>query len=233
MLKKLKRKRGFTLIEVTIVILIIAIVSSVGLASFSGYKQKALEKQVRAECLGVLNAAQAALDEYRTFHEQEFAEYVESRSVQLYEKDAGRYFDLGQGSGKSNRGMLGQINEITFQHIQGNGGKSPDPPPETYVDNYVAEKILEYLDSESSVSDDEKRFKFGVYTGEYFGKKSSRQSITQYLSTTSSKTEAAVNVYYNSYGNVFLVEWGHDGILCTITAGGITVEENGSPYWST
>lgn len=231
MLKKLRSSKGFTLVEVMIVLVIMAILAAVGISAYSGYTQMALEKQIRSECLGIYSAAQAALDEYCTFHEGSFTEYVSSNSTELWEKDGSSYYDLGQGSG-TNRGRLGRINEMNFQRLQGNMGNTPAPAEEQSVDNYAAQRILEYLESDSSVEEAQRRYVFGVYTKNYFGKKGTHKNITQYLAETDTKTQAVVNVYYNIYGNVFLVEWGHDGILCTITADGVTLEEDGMPYQS-
>ena len=64
-LRALKKsdKKGFTLVELIVVLVILAILAALLIPALTGYIDKAKEKSVTAECRQVVMAAQTLLDE--------------------------------------------------------------------------------------------------------------------------------------------------------------------------
>lgn len=64
MFKKLKDKKGFTLVELIVVLVILAILAALLIPALTGYIDKANHDKVTAECRQVTMAAQAVVSEY-------------------------------------------------------------------------------------------------------------------------------------------------------------------------
>lgn len=63
MFKKLKEKKGFTLVELIVVLVILAILAALLIPALTGYIDKAKEKSITAETRQTVMAAQTLLDE--------------------------------------------------------------------------------------------------------------------------------------------------------------------------
>lgn len=63
MFKKLKEKKGFTLVELIVVLVILAILAALLISALTGYIDKAKEKSITAETRQTVMAAQTLLDE--------------------------------------------------------------------------------------------------------------------------------------------------------------------------
>ena len=64
MFKKLKDKKGFTLVELIVVLVILAILAALLVPALTGYIDKANQEKVIAECRSVVMAAQTTASEY-------------------------------------------------------------------------------------------------------------------------------------------------------------------------
>ena len=64
MFKKLKNKKGFTLVELIVVLVILAILAALLVLALTGYIDKANQEKVIAECSSVVMAAQTTASEY-------------------------------------------------------------------------------------------------------------------------------------------------------------------------
>lgn len=64
MFKKLKNKKGFTLVELIVVLVILAILAALLVPALTGYIDKAHQEKVIAECRSVVMAAQTTASEY-------------------------------------------------------------------------------------------------------------------------------------------------------------------------
>lgn len=62
--KKLKNKKGFTLVELIVVLVILAILAALLVPALTGYIDKANQEKVIAECRSVVVAAQTTVSEY-------------------------------------------------------------------------------------------------------------------------------------------------------------------------
>ena len=63
MFKKLKDKKGFTLVELIVVLVILAILAAMLVPALTGYIDKAKEKSITAACRQVAIASQTLVDE--------------------------------------------------------------------------------------------------------------------------------------------------------------------------
>ena len=63
MFKKLKNKKGFTLVELIVVLVILAILAALLIPALTGYIDKARNKQIIAETRSAVMAAQTLVDE--------------------------------------------------------------------------------------------------------------------------------------------------------------------------
>ena len=57
-------KRGFTIIEVLVMISVIAILTTIGIISYGNWRQKSLRDAITAD----LKSAAQAMEQYRNFH---------------------------------------------------------------------------------------------------------------------------------------------------------------------
>ena len=63
-IRKMKNKKGFTLVELIVVLVILAILSALLIPALTGYIDKANKEKVVAECRSVAMAAQTTASEY-------------------------------------------------------------------------------------------------------------------------------------------------------------------------
>lgn len=63
MMKKMKSKKGFTLVEIVVVLVILAILAAIAIPAYTGYIDKANQRAVIAEARSVLMAAQTVASE--------------------------------------------------------------------------------------------------------------------------------------------------------------------------
>lgn len=86
-LKQLKEnKKGFTLIEMIVVIAIIGILAAILVPSMSGYLSTARDSKKEANARTVYTAAQAAVTSLETTNPVESDTYNKSDSLELYKK---------------------------------------------------------------------------------------------------------------------------------------------------
>lgn len=63
-IRKMKNKKGFTLVELIVVLVILAILAALLVPALTGYIDKANQEKVIAECRSVVVAAQTTVSEY-------------------------------------------------------------------------------------------------------------------------------------------------------------------------
>ena len=72
-IRKMKNKKGFTLVELIVVLVILAILAALLVPALTGYIDKANQEKVIAECRSVVVASQTTASEYyglnKTFNE--------------------------------------------------------------------------------------------------------------------------------------------------------------------
>lgn len=140
MLNKLKKnnKKGFTLVELIVVLIILAILAALLIPALTGYIDKAKEKQIIAETRQAVMAAQTLTDE----------EYAEGNTLVYATGDAPATPVAGtvyEGDIKTLGEVTGTLSNITFNNgkiatlTYARGGKTCTytASPAAGVDNYV------------------------------------------------------------------------------------------------
>lgn len=84
MFKKLKDKKGFTLVELIVVLVILAILAALLIPALTGYIDKANQEKVIAECRSVVVAAQTTSSEYYGLNK----DFTDSTKGKEYTKNA-------------------------------------------------------------------------------------------------------------------------------------------------
>ena len=131
MFKKLKEKKGFTLVELIVVLVILAILAALLIPALTGYIDKAKEKQITAETRQVVMAAQTLVDE-KWAGDQKTAITIKEDGTITYEevKDLAEVKD---GDISAVKITDGKIAELTFTHAGKKCVYNPDASPKYAV----------------------------------------------------------------------------------------------------
>ena len=116
MFKKLKEKKGFTLVELIVVLVILAILAALLIPALTGYINKAKDKQIIAETRQVVMAAQTLVDEA----------YAKDSATDITIKDNGgtisyqAVYDLAEVKGEFVSEPViskeGKITQVVYKH---------------------------------------------------------------------------------------------------------------------
>lgn len=120
-----KSVKGFTLVELIVVMIILAILAALIVPSMTGYIDKAKGNAVLLEAKGVYTAAQTAMTEYYAFH-----------------PNYPTKFNLKGTSGKH----YGRVTNYMFSRAQ-NSSNEKKLREDYPVDAAIAYQVLDYLDS--------------------------------------------------------------------------------------
>lgn len=111
MFKKLKEKKGFTLVELIVVLVILAILAALLIPALTGYIDKAKEKSITAETRQAVMAAQTLVDE--EYGTQALTDTAEITYDKGGEKEAGDK-KITEGEIKDLAEVSGEITAITI-----------------------------------------------------------------------------------------------------------------------
>lgn len=194
------RKRGFTLVELIVVLVILAVLAALLVPSLTGYIDKAKKKAVITEARDVWTASQAALSEC-------YALYPES-------------FTANSANNKSNCRFSVYINNKWVDNV----GKISNAAAEMHCKRtqrirwkrgrQAAEfpaMVLAYLDSANK-----NNARYTFYDGKLI---TNGTKPSTYFDKTPKSTDIIIQLFHTVDGKVIALNFGKDGYMVTIVPG--------------
>ena len=193
------RKRGFTLVELIVVLVILAVLAALLVPSLTGYIDKAKKQAVITEARDVWTASQAALSEC-------YALYPES-------------FTANSANGKSNCRFsvyinnkwvsgVGKISNAALNAVQRN---PKDLTEAGTASRKVSAMVLAYLDSANK-----NNARYTFYDGKPITKDTKPST---YFDGKSKSTDIIIQLFHTVDGKVIALNYGKDGYMVTIVPG--------------
>lgn len=210
-----KNKKGFTLVEVIVVLVILAILAAVLIPSLIGYIDKANEKQIISEAREAYTAAQVAISEVYSTKSADFATAAKHT-----------YTDPFTGEKISN---IGIIEDRFFYCSQFE--KTVDNKLSPFILE-ITKEVLNYINS-SDKSNAEYKWSAKhndtannqMYASPY---KIPTRKISEYLAAVKDTT-ASITIVYDAKGNILLLEYGRYDMLVSMNKTQAKVVKDGYP----
>lgn len=199
------RKRGFTLVELIVVLVILAVLAALLVPSLTGYIDKAKKKAVITEARDVWTASQAALSEC-------YALYPESFTANSANNKSNCRFSVCINNKWVDN--VGKISNAALNALQ----KNPKDTVEAgTASRRVSAMVLAYLDSA-----DKNNARYTFYDGKLI---TNGTKPSTYFNKTPKSTDIIIQLFHTVDGKVIALNFGKDGYMVTIVPGQETICE--------
>lgn len=193
------RKRGFTLVELIVVLVILAVLAALLVPSLTGYIDKAKKKAVITEARDVWTASQAALSEC-------YALYPESFTANSANNKSNCRFSVYINNKWVKN--VGKISNAALDALQ----KNPKDTVEAgTASRKVSAMVLAYLDSA-----DKNNARYTFYDGKVI---TNGTKPSTYFNKTPKSTDIIIQLFHTVDGKVIALNFGKDGYMVTIVPG--------------
>lgn len=195
------RKRGFTLAELIVVLVILAVLAALLVPSLTGYIDKAKKKAVITEARDVWTASQAALSECYALYPESFTAKIDSNSNKINCR-----FSVCINNKWVN--SVGKISNAALNALQ----KNPkDTVEEGTASRRVSAMVLAYLDSA-----DKNNARYTFFDGKTI---TNGTKPSTYFDKTPKSTDIIIQLFHTVDGKVIALNFGKDGYMVTIVPG--------------
>lgn len=193
------RKRGFTLVELIVVLVILAVLAALLVPSLTGYIDKAKKKAVITEARDVWTASQAALSEC-------YALYPESFTANSANNKSNCRFSVYINNKWVDN--VGKISNAALNALQ----KNPKDTVEAgTASRRVSAMVLAYLDSANK-----NNARYTFYDGKLI---TNGTKPSTYFDKTPKSTDIIIQLFHTVDGKVIALNFGKDGYMVTIVPG--------------
>lgn len=204
----MKKNRGFTFVELSVVLVILAILAAFLVPTLLGYIDKTKKQMIINEARDVWVASQAALTECYGLHPESF-----EASCKFTSSIGGRTV---KNLGRISNGALGALQ------------KDPDDTVEAGTSSRrIAGQVLKYLDIADKNANPRYTFGSGKVTGG--GVKPSN-----YFGENSKPTDVIIQIFHTDKGKMVALNFAKDGYMVTMIEGKETTcvyDGNCLPSW--
>lgn len=245
----MKKVKAFTLVEVIVVMVILAILAALLLPSLTKYIDKSKETQYIVEARNVYQAAQTAVSDAYGKYGSDFKKYIQIKTTGYYlpqTDEEGNIVHDKNGQivyDTKNKVQCGNLNSWIFFHTQRNDSSYKKGMQSTmessipeYIDFYITQEMLRLLDSYNPANSkaigsgikgniNSFDYTYTFYDDKVLGYDRSRLTPDKYFSWSSNPV--AFNVRYDTNGHVLAVEFAaedYDKVIIIIN-GTVNIED--------
>lgn len=209
--KKIKNRHGFTLVEIIVILVILAILVAVAIPSVLGYVDEAKKAGIIQEAHGIYEAAQVAITKCYATDEDEF----KKQSIFKFNYNLPADFPYE----KTTNNKVGRVSDSFMSAAQINPGNylSDKFTGASTIDKEIAKNVLHYLQSESKNS---AIYKYEKVLFEGLNDKPLKGSVQE-------KNGFAINIFYNQQGKIEAINFARDDYMVTIYNGKLNCVKGG------